>query len=551
MAAERTPAPGRPALLQDGLFDREQRRDDPRAWTATASGGVVATAHYLATAAGAAMLRSGGNAIDAAVAASAALGVCEPAGSGLGGMSLMLVHLAEPGRTFSIEGPCRAPRAADPDAVAGGRRYRGYGAVAIPGNPAVLGHALARYGRLNAADVLAPAIGLAQVGYPVTAFQHRLMSRYAGALRRGSAGRLFLSGAGDGKPHPAGHLLRQPALARTLQRLADAGFEDFYRGAVARTLAADMACNGGFIDADDLARFPLPREGEPIAVDFAGGRVLTLGPPGGGIALGEMLGLFEVLGPPGGDGHGRPDPDGAQGCLLLAAIMRRAREDRRRYRLRTGAEHPGEAAVLLTAAAVRVAAQALRATTGSGETTHISVLDPAGNAVALTQSIERSFGAAECCPELGFLYNGFLRAFKVENSRHPHYLRPGAPARSNACPTIALRAGRPWAVLGSTGSERAASGVFQTLVRLAAGQTPFAAVHGPRLHCTPQGEVLLEADRFGSGCKEALRAAGLRLTDLGPYAFKAGGIQLVCETADGITGVADPRRDGSAAAGAP
>jgi gamma-glutamyltranspeptidase/glutathione hydrolase len=401
--------------------------------------------------------------------------------------------------------------------------------------------------------VLAPAIALAQDGYPVTAFQHRLIGRYLEALRRGSAGALLLDGLADGspRPRPVGGLLRQPALARTLQRLADAGFEDFYEGAIARTLAADMARHGGFIDAADLARFPRPREGLPIAVDFAGGRVLTLGPPGGGIALGEMLNIHDVAASPGPAAHAAPDPDGPEGCLRLAAIMRRARADRRRYRLSTGAEDAGDAAVLLTAGYARTAARELAATSGGGETTHVSVVDGAGNAVAMTQSIERSFGAAELCPELGFLYNGFLRAFKVENSRHPHYLRPGAPARSNACPTIALRDGRPWAVLGSTGSERAASGVFQALVRLAAGQTPFAAVHGPRLHCTPEGEVLLEAERFGSDCRDALRAAGLRLTDLGPYAFKAGGVQLVCRTGDGVTGVADPRRDGSAAAGLP
>jgi gamma-glutamyltranspeptidase/glutathione hydrolase len=520
-------------------FDREHCRTDQRLWTATAPGGVVATAHYLATSAGAAMLRAGGNAVDAAVAASAALGVCEPAGSGLGGMTMMLVHLAAEGRSFTIEGPCRAPRAAAPERVAGGRRYRGYRTVAIPANAAVLGHALAGYGTLSAADVLAPAIELAQAGYPVTAFQHRLIARYVGALRRGSAGALLLDQ--DQRPHPVGHLLRQPALANTLQRLAEAGFEDFYQGAIARTLAADMARNGGFVDAEDLAQCPPPREGEPIEVDFAGARVLTLGPPGGGLALGEMLNLYDALATPG------LDPEAPAGCLLLAAIMRRAREDRRRYRLRTGAEHLGDAALLLTPAYAQAAAKTLRAATKGGETTHVSVVDAAGNAVAMTQSIERSFGAAEHCPELGLLYNGFLRAFKVVNRRHPHYLRPGAPARSNACPTMALRDGRPWAVLGSTGSERAASGVFQTLVRLAAGQAPFTAVHGPRLHCSPEGEVLLEAERFSTACKDALQAAGLRLNDLGPYAFKAGGIQLVSHTGDRITGAADPRRDGSAA----
>jgi gamma-glutamyltranspeptidase/glutathione hydrolase len=259
-----------------------------------------------------------------------------------------------------------------------------------------------------------------------------------------------------------------------------------------------------------------------------------------------MLNLYESLAPPG------LDPDAPEGSVLLVEIIRKARRDRRRYRLRTGAEHIGEAAVLLSPDYADSVAQDIRRTQGGGgETTHIAVVDGKGNAVAITQSIERSFGAAELCPDLGFLYNGFLRAFKVENRRHPHYLRPGAPARSNACPTIALRNGRPWAVLGSTGSERAASGVFQTLVRLAAGQTPFDAVRGPRLHCTPEGDVLLEAGRFPADCKDALRKAGFRLSDVGPYSFKTGGIQLVSQTADRIEGVGDPRRDGWAAPGSP
>ncbi len=222
---------------------------------------------------------------------------------------------------------------------------------------------------------------------------------------------------------------------------------------------------------------------------------------------------------------------------------------RQRYRLRTGAEQAGEAVELLSPEYAATAAAAIRRKLGEGgETSHISVVDRFGNAVALTQSIERSYGAAELSPELGFLYNGFLRAFKVENQRHPHYLRPGAPARSNAAPTIALRDGRPWAVLGSTGSERAASGIFQTLVRLAAGQTPFDAVHGALLHSTPERELLLEAERFAPACPGALERAGFRLSALDSYSFKMGGIQLVSRGDDTWIGVGEPRRDGLAVA---
>ena len=175
-------------------------------------------------------------------------------------------------------------------------------------------------------------------------------------------------------------------------------------------------------------------------------------------------------------------------------------------------------------------------------------MDGYGNAVALTQSIERNFGAAVVTPSLGFIYNGYLRAFKVENRQHPHYLRPGAPARSNAAPTMLVQGGRAWAVVGSTGSERMASSIFEVLLRLKR-QGPFDAVHGPRLHATPENLVLWEADRFPHGCAEALRQNGFTLKSLAPYSFKMGGLQLVVREKASFLGVAEPRRDG--AAGAP
>jgi gamma-glutamyltranspeptidase/glutathione hydrolase len=184
--------------------------------------------------------------------------------------------------------------------------------------------------------------------------------------------------------------------------------------------------------------------------------------------------------------------------------------------------------------------------TGRGETTHVSVMDGEGNIVSLTQSIERSFGAAVVTAGLGFIHNGYLRAFKVRNRRHPHYLRPGAPARSNAAPTIVFRDGRPWAALGSTGSERIGSGIFEVLLRLRRDR-PFDAVHGPRLHATPQRHVLWEGERFPEGSREALLERGFTVESLGPYSFQVGGLQLATREGATFTGVAEPRRDGAAA----
>ncbi len=499
---------------------------------------MVVTAHYLATQAGVRMLEEGGNAVDAAVAASLALAVCEPAGSGLGGMAIMLLHDPVTGRVRAIPGPCRAPALATPEAVAGIDRYRGYGAAAVPTLVAVLRGALARYGSLPERAVLAPSIALAEEGYPRSTLQEALVAEFGENLR-GPLRDLFLDEAG--RPHAAGSSLRQPALVATLRKLERRGLEDFHRGGLAREIAADMEAHGGFVRLSDLEAAADPRETEPIEGRFEGETVTTTGPPGGGLALLQMLQMLDAA------GAADLDPDEPEWSVLIARIIRRARRDRRRYRLRTGAEELGEAAELLEPGANRDAVRMLTRDLGrSGETSHICTMDADGFAVSMTQSIERSFGAGVAAAKLGFLYNGYLRAFKVKNQRHPHYLVPGAPARSNAAPAMVLSGGRPRVVVGSTGSERGTSGILQVLARLPR-QSPFEASHAPRLHCTPEGEVPLELDRFAPAARLALTEAGMQLAPLDPYSFTIGGLQLIVRDGDGLTGVSEPRRDGAAA----
>lgn len=534
------------------MLDRDRKRNVAALWSAGSAKGVVATAHYLATAAGVGALERGGNAIDAAVTAALALGVCEPAGSGLGGMAMMLVHLEGSRGTFAISGACRAPIAATPEAVAGTNRYRGYRAVAVPTNLSVLRYVLTRYGTMKPAAVLEPAIELADTGFPLTSLQQRNTAEYTRPLKEGNASAVFLDR--DGEPFPAGFVFRQPALSKTLRRLASAGLEDFYRGEIATEICRDMRAHEGFVDREDLRAALEVQECLPLKAAFAGQDVLSLGPPAGGLALLQMLRMASFLSPD------ERDMNRGEGVSRVAAIISRARTDRRKYRLRTLADGAGDAIELLDDGYARRAVDAALAeasmgvdantnTQASGETTHLSVMDAAGNAVSLTQSIERSFGAAVATPTLGFLYNGYLRAFKVENERHPHYLRAGAPARSNAAPTIVLRDGRAHACVGSTGSERMTSGIFEVLLRLANGSAPFDAVHSPRLHCTPERKVIWEEDRFPHGLRDALLRHGFTVEAVEPYSFKMGGLHLAVRQDGQCVGVAEPRRDG--AAGAP
>lgn len=542
------------------MLFREERRSDPSRWSECSDHAMIATSHYLATRAGVRAFEQGGNAIDAAVAASFAIGVCEPAGSGLGGTALMMIHLGREKRSFVLVGACLAPAAATPEAVAKTHRYRGHTAAAVPIYVATMAKAATAYGRLTREQLLAPAIELAAVGYPITNLQHELASRYASSLA-GAARDLFLGP--DGRPHRPGHLLRQPALASTLHRLARAGFEDFYQGEIASRITADMRDHGGFVRAEDLEEVKWPREDEPLRGTYRGRDVLTLAPPGGGLTLIELLNLYSAL-------HSRGHRiDTIRGTALLARLIQRARLDRRIHTNLIGPDDYDSARMLiqpeyaekvveelLSPSSSNNRAEAQKDTVGKtesqirgpslssgtgvcrggkhgqephpggGETTHISAMDSEGNVVALTQSIERSYGAGVASPELGFLYNGFLRAFKIHAPHHPHYLRPCAVARSNAAPTILLEDGDPWVSIGSTGSERMASGIVETLARLEYN-SPFQAVAGPRLHCTPEGKVLLEAGRFPRELLRLLDHEGFDIQALEPYSFKTGGLNLV------------------------
>ena len=534
----RTDARGWRHGYDDSWLSRD--REDAAAWSASSTRGMVSSAHYLATAAGSSVLAGGGNAFDAAIATSLALGVCESAGSGLGGMAMALVYHASTRRSFALPGACLAPRSATPEEVSRLGRYRGYGAVAVPRLPAVLNHLWRRYATRPLAELAAPAIDLAEEGYPVTSLQASIASDNATQLAGGSAAAQFLEASGE--PRAAGSALRQPALAATLRRLVDEGLESFYLGSLAADIERDMMANGGFIRRVDLEGAVEVSECEPLTIALDDGAVSTIGPPAGGLTLLHMLQMASQL------EAGSLNLETPDGVAAIARIIRRARDDRRRYRLRHGFDHVGEASELLDPAlAGQAAGEALgRSPRGSGETSHLVTMDEAGSTVSLTQSIERSFGAAEMSADLGFLYNGYLRGFKLENHEHPHFLRPGRPARSNAAPTLAFRDGSPYLAMGSTGSERMCSGLFEVFLRLRR-ETPFAAVSGARLHASPSGEVLLEEERLPRGTSAALRAAGFATSPLESYSFKTGGLHLLTRSGARMTGVADPRRDGAAA----
>jgi gamma-glutamyltranspeptidase/glutathione hydrolase len=506
--------------------------------TARSPRGMVATAHHEATTVGAEILADGGNAVDAAVAAAFALGVCEPAASGLGGQTMILMHLTESGRTVALDGSSRAPNRATVEVLPRAQRTTGYRATTVPSTPATLRYALRRYGTMPLGRVLEPSIAMAERGVAVTALQHRLTTREADRLRLWTGGLFHLAG---GEPPGEGTLLRQPVLASTYRRLARKGIRDFYSGDIARQIVEDMEAHDGLIRADDLAQVPRPIERAPLETVFRGDRVVSFPPPAAGRTLIEMLNAYTCLPP------ALTELDSPLHAVALAELIRRAFMDRRDRPFDPNYYPQVPLKKMLSEEhASRLAAHIARLVEHRGETTHLSVMDERGNAVALTQSIEKVYGSACATPSLGFLYNDYLSAFEYEDISHPYYLRPNAAPWASVAPTIAFRDGRPWLVIGSPGSERITSSILQVLLRLPRG-TPLEAVAAPRLHCSLDGRVSVEAERMPDGVIDALERHGFDVDRREAFSFYLGCVQLVVRDGDALVGVADPRRDGSAA----
>jgi len=506
---------------------------------AASRSGMIATAHFAATKSGVEILEAGGNAMDAAVAAAFALGVCEPQASGLGGQTMMLLHVAKTGQTVAIDGSSRVPNRAVMESLSKkSSRLLGYQATTIPSTPATLSYVLDRYGSLSLEKALKPATSLAENGVQVTELQRKLQKRELRNFKKGNAGDFFLRG-GD-KPYTVGGIFKQPVLAKTLARLAQAGIEDFYTGAIGERICEDMEQNEGFIQKDDMANIPWPIEREPVSSRFGNMYIHTMPPPGAGRTLLQMLNILRKF-----PKHLR-NPDTPEGALLLAEVIRRAQLDRRDrpfdpnfYPQIQDRRMVGDKYAKL------VSEQITSRMEGSGETTHLSVMDRQGNAVALTQSIERVYGAKVATPDLGFLYNNYMSAFDYEDISHPYYLRPNGVPWASVAPTIIFKAKKPWLAIGSPGSERITSTILQIILRLAY-QSPFDAVAAPRLHCSFNGKVSLEAAYMRDDIPRALTKRGFTIDIREPMSFYLGCVQMVLSEKEEFIGVADPRRDGSA-----
>jgi gamma-glutamyltranspeptidase/glutathione hydrolase len=241
------------------------------------------------------------------------------------------------------------------------------------------------------------------------------------------------------------------------------------------------------------------------------------------------------------------NPDTPEGAVFLAQTIRRAFRDRQDRPFDPEFYPQIRVRRMLSPEYARKIARGFRRRLDGdrGETTHLSVMDGARNAVALTQSIERIFGACVLTEELGFLYNNYMSAFDYEELSHPYFLRPNAVPWASVAPTIAFRGKTPVLVIGSPGSERITPAILQVILRLTRG-SPLEAVSAPRIHCSLDGTVSLEASRMRDDIPRALLGNGFTLDMRKPFAFYLGCVQAVLWDGMVYVGVADPRRAGSA-----
>ena len=516
--------------------------------------GMVATAFPDATRAGVRMLERGGNAVDAACAAALALGVCEPQGSGLGGQTMALLRID--GRTIAVDGSSHAPALAHQSRLRSRRaRELGYTATTIPTTLAVLGHLNRSYGRLEWSTLVEPAVRIAEHGYRITPLQSRLQEREKSGFLKvpsRSGARHFLKNGTT--PYPSGENFVQKDLAATLSQVASEGIEAFYRGSIGERIDADMKRHRGLLRADDLALLPEVIEREALVDSYRGLTVHTFPPPGAGHTLLLILKMMERF-------PARRLADGTpESHRLLAEIQRLALVANRREPLNPHTFHQGQPwkehtrrrAHSLAASIDEGPAppgQSLVSGDDRGETTHLSVMDSAGNVAAITQSVNLVYGSKTAAAGLGFLYNDYLEAFQYDKPTHYYNLRPNGIPWSSVAPALVCIGGEPWLVAGSPGSQRGFSATALFLSAVIDGELPIShAMSKARFYAKVDGEISIEGRRVDPTVLTHLAQAGYRIRRRDDYSFFLGAIHAVlkCQTRDEYQGVADVRRDGTA-----
>lgn len=548
-----------PVPVPDGVYEDGQ--------VARTSGGVVVAAQPLAAEAGAQMLRRGGNAADAAVAAAFAVSVVEPSMNSIGGRTQILLRLPD-GTVAGIDATTQAP--ATYDAETAPQASYGYATVGVPGAVAGLTRLLRDYGTLPLSEVMAPAIELAGKGFrilPGEAARHAAGAEQLAEFE-GSRAHFFKR---SGESRKAGDLFLQPYLAATLAAISAGGADAFYRGPVAERIVADMAAQGGAVTAEALAEYRA-LDASVVRGSYRGYELVGTDIPASGAATIGILHILEHF------EMGALDADGWAG--LVGTVVARAFEARASARSEGAPDlafmtekewAAGIAADIAVPGAVRSAAGA--ASEGSaasrlaaleigkgeamadwdidswgpaeGHTTHLSAADADGMYVSLTQTIGPNLGSKVVTPGLGFLYAATLGGYLG-------HMEPGERARSSISPLMVLRDGRPVLVLGAAGGARIISAVVQAVLRVVdQGMTLPDALAAARVHPVDGGIAMETTPGIGWAEEDVaeVESWGLVVQEVereGAFG-RIHGIWVDPATGE-VVGVADPDWEGAAVA---
>ncbi|MCG7897800.1 MAG: gamma-glutamyltransferase [Candidatus Thiodiazotropha lotti] len=523
----------------------------------------IASAHPLATQAGHEILRKGGNAFDAAVAVTAVLAVVEPYSSGLGGGGFWLLHRSSDGFQTMLDGRERAPLAAHRDLyldeqgeVVAQKSIDGALAAGIPGVPAALAHLTENYGKLPLAELLKPAIEIAEKGFAVDDYYRRMASWRLPVLQAHDASAVqFLL---QGEVPPVGHLIKQPDLAATLKRLAERGVDGFYRGELAQRLVDGVRSAGGIWTLQDLRDYRVV-ERRPITGHYQGMRITSAAPPSsGGIAILTILNILQE--------NNYAELSEPQKTHLLVEAMRRAYRDRAEYLgdpdyVQVPVEkltHPLYGAGLARSIDMQRATpspkQAERSTAEGQDTTHFSILDREGNRVAATLSINYPFGAGVVVPGTGVLLNDEMDDFSASPGVPNVYGLVGGEANaieggkrmlSSMTPTFVEDAHRI-AILGTPGGSRIITMVLLGILEMANGRGPEAWVKLPRFHHQYLPDVIqIESDALNDQLISQLTEMGHNFK---PLKNRYGNMQAVVwhKSTGQVEAASDPRGVGMA-----
>ena len=532
---------------------------------AIASRGMVSGPEKLASEAGLAMLKKGGNAIDAAVATGFALAVTLPRAGNIAGGGFMLVHLADANEQVFIDYREMAPAAASRDmflnedgTVNKRKAYNSVSAAGIPGTVAGLIHALEKYGTLDLKTVMQPAIDLAEKGFAVPAALHLNLRSAAKRLGRNEeANRVYLGGVGTA---PAmGALFKQPDLAATLKRVRDEGFDGFYKGKTAALIAAEMQRGGGVMNADDLASYRAI-ERKPVRASFRGYDIVSAPPPSsGGVHVSQILKLLEPY-PIEDMGH-----NSAAYLHLLIESMKLAYADRSEY-----LGDPDRTTIPIATLTSepylkkrRVLIKDDEATPSeiikpgdvddyeSTETTHFAVVDQFGNVVTNTYTINFSFGSGIVVPGTGMLLNNEMDDFAAKPGFPNGYglvqgeanaVSAGSRPLSSMTPTLVFKEGKPWVATGSPGGSRIITAVAQTLLNLMAfDMTLGMATSSPRIHHQWMPDMAMVEPGISEDTIRILEKSKHKILRSNSTIGRVNSVQIE----DGwFYGYADPRRPG-------